>query len=200
MQERWVWFLSLEGPLEKETATYSNILAGKNPMDRKAWWVTVHEFQRGGHDWARARAHAHTHTHTHTLHAYILHLDTLTNIVKSMYMNLFILPTYDTWSSFCKVICSKKETPSVGVDPHVKPSRMLERRCSQVALFLCHTGNSTYSNVFIQCIYKNVFPCFSVFSRKCHKFLKNQLKTQFNHWYLSAFISVSHVPVIFMRC
>ena len=100
----------------------------------------------------------------------------------------------------CEVICSKKETPPVCVDPRVKPSRMLESRCSQVALFLCHTGNSTYSNVFIQCFYKNVFLRFSVFSRKCHKFLKNQLKTQFNHWYLSAFISLSHMPVIFMRC
>ena len=29
-------------PLEKEVATYSGILAWKNPMDRGAWWAAVH--------------------------------------------------------------------------------------------------------------------------------------------------------------
>ena len=38
----WVRFLGREDPLES-TATHSSILAGKNPMDRGAWWVTVHE-------------------------------------------------------------------------------------------------------------------------------------------------------------
>ena len=28
-------------PLEEEMATYSNILAWKNPMDRGAWWATA---------------------------------------------------------------------------------------------------------------------------------------------------------------
>ena len=28
--------------LEKEMATHSSILAWKNPMDREAWWATVH--------------------------------------------------------------------------------------------------------------------------------------------------------------
>ena len=29
-----------EDPLEKEMATYSNILAWKNPMNRGAWWAS----------------------------------------------------------------------------------------------------------------------------------------------------------------
>ena len=29
--------------LEKRTATYSSILARRIPMDREAWWATVHE-------------------------------------------------------------------------------------------------------------------------------------------------------------
>ena len=29
-------------PLEEEMATYSIILAWKNPMDRGAWWATAH--------------------------------------------------------------------------------------------------------------------------------------------------------------
>ena len=28
--------------LEKEMATHTSILVGKNPRDRGAWWVTVH--------------------------------------------------------------------------------------------------------------------------------------------------------------
>ena len=34
--------LGREDPLEKEIATHSSILAWKNPMDRGAWWATVH--------------------------------------------------------------------------------------------------------------------------------------------------------------
>ena len=42
MQETRVWFLDREDPLEKEMATHSSTLAWKNPMDRGAWWATVH--------------------------------------------------------------------------------------------------------------------------------------------------------------
>ena len=42
MQETWVQFLGLKDPLEKEMATHCSILAWKNPVDREAWWATVH--------------------------------------------------------------------------------------------------------------------------------------------------------------
>ena len=42
MQETRVRFLSQEDPLEKEMAIHSSILDWKNPMDREAWWATVH--------------------------------------------------------------------------------------------------------------------------------------------------------------
>ena len=42
MQETWVQFLAWENPLEKEMATHCSILAWRIPMDRGAWWVTVH--------------------------------------------------------------------------------------------------------------------------------------------------------------
>ena len=38
MQETWDRSLGWEDPLEKEMATHSSIL----PMDRGAWWATVH--------------------------------------------------------------------------------------------------------------------------------------------------------------
>ena len=31
-----------EDPLEKKMATHSSILGLENPMDRGAWWATVH--------------------------------------------------------------------------------------------------------------------------------------------------------------
>ena len=43
--ETWVQSLSWEGSLEEGLATHSNILVCRIPMDRGAWWATVH----GGH-------------------------------------------------------------------------------------------------------------------------------------------------------
>ena len=40
--ETWVQSLGREDPLEKEMATHYSILGLENPMDRGAWWATVH--------------------------------------------------------------------------------------------------------------------------------------------------------------
>ena len=42
MQERQVPSLGHEDALEEELATCSSVLAGRVPMDRGAWWATVH--------------------------------------------------------------------------------------------------------------------------------------------------------------
>ena len=42
IQETQVQSMGWEDPLEKEMATHSNILAWESPMDRGAWWTTVH--------------------------------------------------------------------------------------------------------------------------------------------------------------
>ena len=42
MQETWVQSLDWEDPLEKGMAIQSSILVMENPMDRGAWWATVH--------------------------------------------------------------------------------------------------------------------------------------------------------------
>ena len=42
VRESWVRSLSWEDPLEEGMATYSSILAGRIPMDRRTWWATVH--------------------------------------------------------------------------------------------------------------------------------------------------------------
>ena len=40
--ETWVQSLGWEDPLEKDMATHSSILSWRIPMDRGAWWTTVH--------------------------------------------------------------------------------------------------------------------------------------------------------------
>ena len=42
MWETWVQFLGWEDPLEEGMATHSRILSWRIPMDRGAWWATVH--------------------------------------------------------------------------------------------------------------------------------------------------------------
>ena len=42
MWEIQVLSLGWEDPLVKGIATHSSIFAWKNPMDRGAWWATVH--------------------------------------------------------------------------------------------------------------------------------------------------------------
>ena len=42
MQKTWVQSLGQEDPLEEGVATHSSILAWRIPMDRGAWWATVH--------------------------------------------------------------------------------------------------------------------------------------------------------------
>ena len=42
MRETWVQSLGWEDPLEEGMATHSSMLACRIPMDRGAWWATVH--------------------------------------------------------------------------------------------------------------------------------------------------------------
>ena len=59
MQETWVLSLGWEDTLEESMATHSSILAWRIPMDREAWWVTVHEVSKS---WTRLNNWAHMHT------------------------------------------------------------------------------------------------------------------------------------------
>ena len=42
MWDTWIQPLSWEDPLEEGMANHSSILAWRIPMDRGAWWATVH--------------------------------------------------------------------------------------------------------------------------------------------------------------
>ena len=50
MWETWVRSLGWEYPLEEGMATHSSIPAWRIPMDRGAWWATVHGAAKG---WTR---------------------------------------------------------------------------------------------------------------------------------------------------
>ena len=47
VRETWVHSLGWEDPLEEGMATHSSILARRIPMDRGAWWATVHGVTTG---------------------------------------------------------------------------------------------------------------------------------------------------------
>ena len=58
--ETWVQSLGWEDLLEKGMATHSSILAWRIPMDRGAWWATVHgvsKSQTQVSDWAHTSSH-----------------------------------------------------------------------------------------------------------------------------------------------
>ena len=60
MQETLVWFLGQKDPLEEGMATHSSILAWRIPMDRGAWWATVHGVTKRWtwpSDWEQHRTH-----------------------------------------------------------------------------------------------------------------------------------------------
>ena len=42
MQETWILSLDWEDPFEEGMAIHSSIFAWRIPMDRGAWWATVH--------------------------------------------------------------------------------------------------------------------------------------------------------------
>ena len=50
MQEMWVQYLGREGPLEKEMATHSRILAWRIPRTEEPGGLQSMEWQRLGHD------------------------------------------------------------------------------------------------------------------------------------------------------
>ena len=80
MRETWVQSLGREDPLEEGMATHSSILVWRIPMDRGAWWATVHRVTKSQtqlkqlsmhacthrHTQTQTQTHTHTHTHTHT--------------------------------------------------------------------------------------------------------------------------------------
>ena len=78
MPETWIQSLCWEDALEEGLATHSSILVWRIPMDRAAWWATVHgvaKSQSQLNECTRACAHTHTWTQTHTdTHTYTLSL------------------------------------------------------------------------------------------------------------------------------
>ena len=77
MQEMRVRFLGGEDPLEEGMSTHSNILGCLgNPMDRWAWWATVHGVAKS---WAQLSPYmcvcAHTHTHKSVLQGEMLYIN-----------------------------------------------------------------------------------------------------------------------------
>ena len=57
MQEAWVWFLGREDPLENGNPLQCFCL--ENPIDRGAWWATVHGVAKESGTTERLSTNAH---------------------------------------------------------------------------------------------------------------------------------------------
>ena len=66
--ETWVTTLGQEDPLKEGMATHSSILAWRIPMDRGAWWASVHGVAKS---WTRLKQ---LHMHAYCLIQYISHI------------------------------------------------------------------------------------------------------------------------------
>ena len=70
----------LGGSLEKGMAIQSSILPWRIPMNKGAWWATVHGVARDGHNQAAKHSTQHTYTYAHIFFIYSCvdrHLDCL---------------------------------------------------------------------------------------------------------------------------
>ena len=77
----------------------------KNPMDRGAWWATIHRVAKSWIRLKRLGTHTHTHTHTHTpfiMLQYIFFYTQLFSIHSCFYTQLFELFFYtQLFEMFC---------------------------------------------------------------------------------------------------
>ena len=60
--------LGQEDPLEEVTANPPQCSRQENPMNREAWWATIHSGCKESDTAERLSTHTHTHTHTHSWH------------------------------------------------------------------------------------------------------------------------------------
>ena len=65
MQEMWFWFLRLERSPGEGTGNPLHYSCLRNPMDRGAWWATVHGVTRVGYNLATELSH---HIINHQMH------------------------------------------------------------------------------------------------------------------------------------
>ena len=91
VREIWVRSLGWEGPLEEGMATHSTFLAQRIPMDRGAWWATVHGVAVR-HDWATKHSTAcSAYFHEFICHPYVFFDEISFQIICSFWFWLFIL-------------------------------------------------------------------------------------------------------------
>ena len=89
MPETWVWSLGWEDPLEEGMTTLSSVLTWKIPINKGAWWATLHVV---------------TESRTQ-LSDYAQHTAYLNVLFKSELCNkwFMIWATVSSWSCFCQL-------------------------------------------------------------------------------------------------
>ena len=77
MQETWLRSLGQEDAREEGIVTHSNILAWRIPMDRGAWWATVHGVKKSWTQLKRLSLHVPDYTRRMGMSTYWQFLETI---------------------------------------------------------------------------------------------------------------------------
>ena len=79
MQEKWVWFLGWDDPLEKAMATHSSIFAWRNPWTEEPGRLQFMGLQRVRHDWAC--------THGSSIFSFLRNLIQFSTVIALIYIS-----------------------------------------------------------------------------------------------------------------
>ena len=86
MWETWVRALGWEDPLDEGMVTHSSVLAWRIPMDRGAWWATVHRVAKSQTQLKQLNMHTHKHM--------LFNLCLLLHFKKTSYKSLILEPLH----------------------------------------------------------------------------------------------------------
>ena len=147
---REIWFLSLcwEDPLEEDMATHSSILAWRIPMDRGAWWATVHRVaksqtrlkQLSRHGWLQccvsstctAKWLNYTYTYIHSFPDFFPMM-----VITEYWVEFPVLYNRSLLSLLYIVVCiCQSQTPNLSCPSPLSPLVIINLFSESVSLFL----------------------------------------------------------------
>ena len=175
--EAWVRSLGWEDPLEEGMATHSSILAQRIPMDRGAWWATVHGVIVGYNEWLSTAQQSQWNVNE------VIYFTSLLRLLRS-WQSFFYSFFFFNWriTLYRIVLVSAKHQHKSAIGIHLSPPSWISlpppspshpTRLLQIPGLssLSHTANSHWLSILHMVIFLLFWSgCFqSTGKGKCHK-------------------------------